>query len=125
VGRYELKVIGSFSSAHSLREYEGNCERVHGHNWKVEIVVSGKELDDMGIALDFRELKRILKEITGELDHRNLNEIPPFDRVNPSSENIARFIFERARDRVPLKVKIERVTVWESENSCASFIAQE
>ncbi len=121
MGRYTLRIIDTFSSAHSLRGYEGNCERMHGHNWKVEVEVGADTLDERGIAIDFRELKRILKEVMGELDHRNLNELQPFSSVNPSSENIAKYIFSRMEKGLPSHVELLRVTVWESESAAASY----
>ncbi|NIO15950.1 MAG: 6-carboxytetrahydropterin synthase QueD [Deltaproteobacteria bacterium] len=122
-GHFELKVVDLFSSAHSLRGYEGNCERIHGHNWKVEVVVSSSKVDERGLCIDFRDLKRFLKDVLGGLDHKNLNEVEPFNRVNPSSENLAAFIFAELKKMIPDDVSLKRVTVWESESASASYIA--
>ena len=123
-GYYELAVTSSFSSAHSLEGYEGNCERVHGHNWKVDLIVSCSTLDDRGIGIDFRELKGALNEVVDSLDHRNLNDIEPFHSVNPSSENIAFYIFSQLKKRLPEDVKVKRVRVWESDTASASYVRE-
>ncbi|WP_297057353.1 6-carboxytetrahydropterin synthase QueD [Thermosulfurimonas sp.] len=120
---YELTVRDEFSAAHQLRGYEGACEHLHGHNWKVEVAVRGRDLNSIGILIDFKELKRALREVLGELDHRNLNELPAFRELNPSSENLARYIFDRLRERLAGKpVKVYRVTVCETERACASYL---
>ena len=118
---WTLKVIDFFSAAHFLRNYRGKCENLHGHNWKVELEVKGNRLNEAGFVMDFKELKRILKEIVEELDHKLLNEKPPFNRINPSSENIAKYIFDMDKEQLPPHVRISSVTVWESETSCASY----
>jgi 6-pyruvoyltetrahydropterin/6-carboxytetrahydropterin synthase len=119
--RYALTVRSSFSAAHRLPEYEGNCERLHGHNWQVEMTVESEGLDSRGMALDFREMKTALADILSRMDHRFLNEVPPFDRRNPSSENIARYIFEEVEGKIPPPVRLSRVTVWESEDAWAEY----
>jgi 6-pyruvoyltetrahydropterin/6-carboxytetrahydropterin synthase len=119
---YELGVERTFSAAHSLRGYEGCCENLHGHNWRVEAVAAAESLDELGLALDFRVFKRALDEILAELDHRYLNEIPPFDQINPSCENIARHIHEQLGARLDNnRTRIARVRVWESESTSATF----
>lgn len=119
---FELRIEDDFSSAHSLRGYQGRCEELHGHNWKVEIGVVGNKLDKTGLAIDFKVLKKRLRRILDTLDHKHLNKIAYFKRHNPSSENIARYIYERLlavlkRDKVILK----HVRVWESENASAIY----
>ncbi|MEK7842309.1 MAG: 6-carboxytetrahydropterin synthase QueD, partial [Deltaproteobacteria bacterium] len=119
---YELTVISDFAAAHNLRFYEGECERLHGHNWKVEVTVASKKLNKIGLAVDFKVLKRTLENIIERLDHKYLNEIPPFDKENPSSENIARYIFKQFQKEIKGKdIKAERVKVWESENAAAVY----
>ncbi len=122
---YELTIEGSFASAHQLRGYKGKCENLHGHNWKVELSVEGKALNDIGLLIDFHELKRILGEVLVRLDHKNINEIPPFNRENPSSENIARYIALETEillnDDHP-EVTVSHVTVWESGTSRCKYI---
>lgn len=123
---YELTVCDEFAAAHYLRHYPGACERPHGHNWKVEICVRAKELNEIGVAIDFKDLKRYLKEVLEELDHRDLNQHPAFQDQNPSSENIARYIFEKMSEKLANHpVRLHRVTVCETERSCASFLADE
>jgi len=124
---YILTVEDSFSSAHQLRGYQGKCENLHGHNWKVELNIQGKELDNIGLLLDFTEIKRMLKEVMNFLDHKNLNDLPPFDKINPSSENIARFIAEKIE--ISLRetltdTEVESVIVWESEKSRCKYIPE-
>jgi len=119
--KYALTVRSSFSAAHRLREYEGNCERLHGHNWQVEITVESEELDSRGMALDFRVMKSALGEILSHMDHKCLNEVPPFDDRNPSSENIARHIFDEMEGKIAPPVRLSRVTVWESEDAWAEY----
>ena len=116
-----LKIIDTFSAAHFLKNYKGACENLHGHNWKVELEVKGSKLDQTGLLIDFKELKKILKEILEELDHKLLNEKPPFNRINPSSENIAKFIFDKVSKKLPPHVQVKSVTVWESEKACATY----
>ncbi|MDP2682573.1 MAG: 6-carboxytetrahydropterin synthase QueD [Deltaproteobacteria bacterium] len=119
---YELTVISDFAAAHSLRFYEGECERLHGHNWKVEVTVASKKLNKIGLAVDFKILKRTLENIIERLDHKYLNEIQPFDKENPSSENIARYIFKQFQKEIKGKdIKAARVKVWESENAAAVY----
>ena len=119
--RYALTVRSSFSAAHRLSEYEGNCERLHGHNWQVEITVESGELDSRGMALDFRVMKTALGEILSRMDHKYLNEVPPFHGQNPSSENIARYIFDEMDGKMPPPVRLSRVAVWESDDAWAEY----
>ncbi len=119
--RYSLTVRSSFAAAHRLRGYEGNCERLHGHNWQVEATVVSGELDDRGMALDFRAMKAALQGVLAGLDHKYLNEIPPFDERNPSSENLARFIFEEMEGEIPPPGRLSSVTVWESADARAEY----
>ncbi len=116
-----LKVIDSFSAAHFLREYQGVCENLHGHNWRVELEVVGEELDKTGLLVDFKFLKTVLKEVLDVIDHKLINDIPPFDKLNPSSENIAKFIFQEVGLRLPKSVKVKAVSVWESDKACATY----
>lgn len=118
---YTLTVSSSFSAAHRLREYEGNCERLHGHNWRVEATVESEELDARGMALDFREMKGALSDVISRLDHKLLNDIPPFDAQNPSSENIARYIYDEMEGKMTGPARLARVTVWESDDARAEF----
>ena len=122
---YELKIITEFSAAHNLRNFRGKCEALHGHNWKVEVVLSGKNLDDSGVVLDFAEVKAATSEIMSEIDHRYLNDLPFFMENNPSSENIARYIFHRLQEKIDNdRVRIRRVSAWESQDACASYLGE-
>lgn len=120
-GLYSLTIRASFAAAHRLREYEGNCEQLHGHNWLVELSVESDRLDARGMALDFRLMKLALSDLLSGLDHKYLNEIPPFTGENPSSENLARHIFEQMQGRIPPPARVSRVTVWESEDARAEY----
>jgi 6-pyruvoyltetrahydropterin/6-carboxytetrahydropterin synthase len=121
-GTYTLTVKSDFAAAHRLREYDGNCERLHGHNWLVEASVESDTLDGRGMAVDFRAIKGALHEVLGTLDHAYLNDVPPFSEINPSSENIARHIFEELERRMAeAPVRVSRVVVWESPDARAEF----
>lgn len=120
---YQLKIEDSFAAAHSLRGYKGACEALHGHNWKIEVVVRADRLDEIGLAIDFHELKAVTREALGALDHVYLNDIGPFREMNPSSENIARHLFEQIASRIDREgLWVYAVTAWESEKACASYI---
>lgn len=119
---YELKIISQFAAAHQLREYEGKCENLHGHNWKVEVYVTGNKLEKNGLLVDFKLIKNATKKVLEELDHGFLNELDAFKTINPSSENIARHIFSALSREVNTdKIKVSRVTIWESDSACASY----
>ena len=119
---YELTVRGKFSAAHALREYAGDCARMHGHNWSIEIVVRAETLAPDGLAVDFRDLKSALDETLSQLDHRYINEVPPFDKINPSSEHIAKWLFERMSAKLDaLGVRLARVRVGENDTCSVSY----
>jgi 6-pyruvoyltetrahydropterin/6-carboxytetrahydropterin synthase len=118
---YELSVEGHFAAAHSLREYEGECERLHGHNWRVVARVAADELDRLGMVVDFRRLKQALEEALAGLDHSYLNEVPPFDVRNPTTENICRHVADRLQGLVPEGVRVTRVACWESSECGAVY----
>ncbi|WP_353686739.1 6-carboxytetrahydropterin synthase QueD [Thermodesulfovibrio sp. 3462-1] len=119
---YKLKIITGFDAAHQLRGYKGKCENIHGHNWKVEVEVIAENLNEIGIAIDFKELKGITEEIISRLDHSFINQISPFTEINPSSENIARWIYISLRDKLSqVPVKLYSVTVWESDYASATY----
>ncbi|OQY44940.1 MAG: 6-carboxytetrahydropterin synthase QueD [Desulfobacteraceae bacterium 4572_87] len=120
---YELKIISQFAAAHQLRALVGGCENLHGHNWKVEVTVIGNTLGDDGLLMDFRVIKEHTKEIIDDLDHKYLNEIGAFKSMEPSSENIAHHIFKTLSDRLEVDgVRVSKVTAWESESACASYM---
>ncbi|MBM3253572.1 MAG: 6-carboxytetrahydropterin synthase QueD [Candidatus Omnitrophica bacterium] len=120
---FEVSVKGDFSAAHFLRDYHGKCEKLHGHNWKVEVCVSGRTLDKCGMVIDFKELKDKLNRILCEFDHSFLNEISYFKKINPTSENIAEYIYKKLDKQISNKnLKVKKVSVWESEKSYATFL---
>ena len=120
---YELTVTTQFAAAHQLREFRGSCEKLHGHNWKVEVTLAGEELSDAGLLVDFREVKEATDRILEELDHSFLNELPHFRDQNPSSENIAAYIFEKLTGALNNnQIKVTRVTAWESDSARASYL---
>ncbi len=120
---YEVKIIRFFSAAHFLQDYHGKCEALHGHNWKVEVMVRRQTLGEGNMALDFARLKRQTDEVLERLDHKNLNELPPFRDQNPSSEAIARYIFQELEKALADEaVTLYRVNAWESRDSCAGYM---
>jgi 6-pyruvoyltetrahydropterin/6-carboxytetrahydropterin synthase len=119
---YELMIETQFSAAHQLRGYQGQCEKLHGHNWRVQVTVSAEKLNTIGIAIDFHELKKLTKEALQGLDHSFLNDVFPFTELNPSSENIARWLFDTIRKKIRDRdVSLTSVTVWESETASATY----
>jgi 6-pyruvoyltetrahydropterin/6-carboxytetrahydropterin synthase len=117
--KYKLSVFDNFSSAHFLRQYKGKCENLHGHNWKVRVCLTGSKLDSSGMLIDFTDIKKHLSVIMTSLDHKCLNETPPFDKINPTAENIATYIFEQIQKLETGDINIYEVEVWESETSSA------
>ena len=112
----------SFAAAHCLKHYQGDCENLHGHNWKVEVAVIARELDKAGLGIDFKILKADTKVFLKTLDHKYLNELPAFSQQNPSSENLAFFLYQRLTTVLNRDgVKVSRVSVWESDTSRALF----
>ena len=122
-GRFEVMIERNFSSAHQLRGYKGKCENLHGHNYKIEIYARGRELDNIGLLVDFVELKTAADEVVQYLDHRNINELAPFDQqLNPSAENLARYILERVSARVgDERVQVYKVRCFETPTSVATY----
>ncbi len=123
---FEAFVEESFAAGHALRNYHGKCENVHGHNYRVRVTVEGEELDEAGLLVDFSELKHLLREIIEKLDHKFLNDVPPFDKLNPSAENMARYFYQevagvlngggRARP-----IRVAEVTLWETDHAAATY----
>ncbi|MEJ2361854.1 MAG: 6-carboxytetrahydropterin synthase QueD [Gammaproteobacteria bacterium] len=121
-GRYKMKIVTDFAAAHLLRGYAGPCSRLHGHNWKVEVEVTATHLDDIGMGLDFSDIKAATKEIIDQMDHRHLNELPPFDTINPTAENISAHIYGRLVEKLNNeRVSVHTVTLWETERACVSY----
>ncbi len=122
---YELKTITQFGAAHMLKNIGGKCESLHGHNWRIETCVKGEELDKNGLLVDFKVIKNEVDMIIEGLDHKFLNELEYFKDRNPSSENIARYIFDILQNALNNEnIKVSRVTVWESDSACATYTAR-
>jgi 6-pyruvoyltetrahydropterin/6-carboxytetrahydropterin synthase len=115
---YSLKVQGFFSSAHNLRGYKGKCEDLHGHNWRVEIVIKSSQLDAIGMILDFKYLKKRLNACLEKMDHKYLNKLSFFKKINPTSENIAKYVYDQLKSSIP---SLSCVTVWENSTSSATY----
>lgn len=120
---FEVSVEHTFAAAHALRNYHGKCENLHGHNYKVQVRVSGPELDEAGMLIDFVLLKRLLRDATERLDHRYLNELTPFDTVNPSAENIAKYLYEEISGNLKTgnAAELDEVKVWETDIQFACY----
>jgi len=118
---YEVTIRKDFSAAHVLQEIGGKCEDLHGHNFIVEATIGGRSLNSEGILVDFRDVKKWLAGILEEFDHRCLHELPSFSGINPSSENIAKLIYERISGNLPPGLSMLKVTVWESDNARVSY----
>jgi 6-pyruvoyltetrahydropterin/6-carboxytetrahydropterin synthase len=120
--QYTLKVVSDFAAAHALRDYPGDCRRLHGHNWKVEVEVTASTLDDLGMVVDFKTIKTMTKEVTDQLDHQFLNEIAPFDVVNPTAENMAAYIYKQLNHKLDgSHASVSSVTLWETERACVRY----
>ena len=120
--QFVLKTLLDFASAHSLRGYPGDCAKLHGHNWKIEVQVSGNKLNDIGMVIDFKEIKRHAKEVVKELDHTFLNDHPHFEVTNPTAENIAVYLFQEIQRRIASPdVTMHSITVWENDRNCVIY----
>src|SRR5574344_1598530 len=115
---FELKAQMYFSAAHHLLNYDGKCENQHGHNWLVETYVKGEILDKSNILVDYKILKKNLKEVLDILDHQDINELPDFKNISPSSETLAKYIYTKMKTKIP---QTSKVAVWETPTSCASY----
>ena len=119
---YEITVETEFSSAHSIRGYQGSCEALHGHNWRVEVFVRSERLDKLGMVADFSILKQSVRSLVEKLDHRFLNEVAPFDDINATAENISRHIYDGLSAKLNDKsIKVSKVRVWESSVTSAVY----
>ena len=121
---YEIVVEHTFAAAHALRNYNGKCENVHGHNYRVRLTIEGPQLDAIGLLVDFTQLKRIMREIMGRLDHQFINDLEPFQTVNPSAENMAKYFFEetvKELQDLPPGARLTEAAVWETDTSRATY----
>lgn len=120
--QFVLKTLLDFASAHSLRDYPGDCAKLHGHNWKIEVQVVGEKLNNIGMVIDFKEIKKHAKEVVKELDHTYLNDHPHFKETNPTAENIAVYLFQEIQSRIQTpEVKMHSLTVWENDRNCVTY----
>jgi 6-pyruvoyltetrahydropterin/6-carboxytetrahydropterin synthase len=121
-GVFEVYVKTHFSAAHSLKGYQGDCARTHGHNWIIEVFVQCKELDKIGIGIDFRDIKNTVKEVLSELDHFNLNELAPFKEMNPTSENISKYLYQQLSRKLNSDVvKVSKIKTSETPGAGAFY----
>lgn len=121
---FDISAETSISAGHRLIGYPGKCALTHGHNWRIRVTISVKELDEIGIGLDFKTLRKDLEEIMDPFDHQMINEVPPFDRINPTSEQLARFIYDQLKGGVTRKGgRMKSVQVWESQKYSATYYA--
>jgi 6-pyruvoyltetrahydropterin/6-carboxytetrahydropterin synthase len=119
---FVLKIVTDFASAHSLRNYPGDCSRLHGHNWQVEVSVESEALNALGIAIDFREIKKQTKEVVKRVDHQYLNEISPFDELNPTAENIAKYFYQEVGALINNQdVRVCEVIIWETPRASVAY----
>lgn len=121
---FEIFVEETFAAGHALRGYKGKCENVHGHNYRVRVTLEGATLDNIGLLYDFVHLKRVIQEVIRSLDHKFLNDFPPFDTVNPSAENIAKYFYEQTAAQLPATpngARIASITVWETDTTAATY----
>jgi 6-pyruvoyltetrahydropterin/6-carboxytetrahydropterin synthase len=120
--KYTLKIVTDFASAHTLRDYPGACSRMHGHNWKVEAEVTATQLDEVGMAIDFKDIKQATRDIAARLDHRYLNDIAPFTEKNPTAENIAAYFYTKLSQALNTEqVQVSSITLWETERACVRY----
>lgn len=120
--RYTLKILADFASAHTLRNYPGDCSRMHGHNWKVEVEVTATSLNEHEMGMDFKTIKTATRELAKKLDHRYLNDIPPFDVKNPTAENIAQYFYQHLSNTLNMDTaRVSAVTLWETERACVRY----
>lgn len=119
---FEVSVDHTFAAGHALRDYRGGRENVHGHNYKVRVTVAGDQLDSAGLLVDFVDLRAAIKVVVDRLDHQFLNDLPPFDQINPSAENLAKFFCDEVAPRIrDQRLRIQSVTIWETDLTSATY----
>jgi 6-pyruvoyltetrahydropterin/6-carboxytetrahydropterin synthase len=120
---FEVTIEETFAAGHALRNYHGKCENVHGHNYRCQVTLEGAELDSAGLLVDFVELKRVVHAVLDRMDHRWLNDFPPFDALNPSAENMARYIYQQVGEGLKTRagVRVAGVRLWETDTSSATY----
>jgi 6-pyruvoyltetrahydropterin/6-carboxytetrahydropterin synthase len=120
---FEVIIEETFAAGHALRNYKGKCENVHGHNYRCQVTLEGAELDHIGLLVDFVELKRVVHAVLDRMDHQWLNEFPPFDVLNPSAENMAKYIYDEVCEGLKTRegVRIGLVRLWETDTASATY----
>ncbi len=120
---FEVTIEETFAAGHALRNYKGKCENVHGHNYRCQVTVEGAAVDDNGLLVDFVELKKVVHSVLDRLDHQWLNEFPPFDKINPSAENIAKYIFDEVGGGLGVResARLSQVRLWETDTAFAVY----
>jgi 6-pyruvoyltetrahydropterin/6-carboxytetrahydropterin synthase len=120
---FEVSVEQTFAAGHALRNYKGKCENVHGHNYRVRITVQGEQLDSTGLLVDFLDVKRLIGGVVDYLDHQFINDLPPFDELNPSAENMAKYFYDRVHGGLKSEapVRVSEVRIWETDTSSAVY----
>jgi 6-pyruvoyltetrahydropterin/6-carboxytetrahydropterin synthase len=120
---FEVTIEETFAAGHALRNYRGKCENVHGHNYRCQVTLEGRELDEIGLLVDFVELKRVVHGVLDRMDHQWLNEFPPFDVLNPSAENMARYIYQQVNEGIKTRegVRVGLVRLWETDTAQATY----
>ncbi|MBN2646882.1 MAG: 6-carboxytetrahydropterin synthase QueD [Thiotrichales bacterium] len=119
---FVLKTVLDFAAAHTLKDYPGDCAKLHGHNWKIEVQIVGNQLNEIGMVVDFKDIKRHAKEVVKALDHTYLNDHPHFQHRNPTAENIAQFLFQQIQARIATpQIQMHSITVWENDRNCVIY----
>lgn len=119
---FEVTVEETFAAGHALRNYHGKCENVHGHNYRVQVTLEGTQLDGAGLLVDFVDVKRLMRAVIERLDHRYLNDVPPFDDLNPSAENMAKYLYEEISKGIGTDaVRVSAVKLWETDTASATY----
>jgi 6-pyruvoyltetrahydropterin/6-carboxytetrahydropterin synthase len=118
---YYLSIETTISAAHRLEGYTGNCSILHGHNWKIKVKVKTDVLDNVGMGLDFKDLKELTWKVVGKFDHQTINNIPPFDKMNPTAEHLAKYMYEEINQLLPKHIQVDRISLWETEKYMAEY----
>ena len=118
---YNLSIETMLSAAHLMRNYEGACSRLHGHNWKIKVEVSADKLNEAGMTIDFKDLEDISNQVISKFDHQYFNEIAPFDKINPTAENLARYFYREIAKLLPENIKMSKISLWETKNYLVEY----
>jgi 6-pyruvoyltetrahydropterin/6-carboxytetrahydropterin synthase len=122
---FEITVEDTFAAGHYLRDYKGKCEKPHGHNYKVQVTMHGRELDHAGLLVDFKDLREVMRHVIDRLDHQMINELEPFTTINPSAENLAKYFYDETNTKLIKatqgRVKVKDVTIWETDTTTATY----